>query len=337
MRFALPLMLFALLSTPAVAQSYFPGPEGWRTAHPRTQGMDAAQLERARFEMTDDQGNAIEEFTAIVIRNGYDVWHYGTPYAMPGTLARQTDWASCGRSLMATMFGMAMHEVGDPVSVVEQPVNQSFNSPAAMAFDDDVMVKHLLSYTSCADPPGSDWNYACNYFEMYKILRDVDGMNPAHRLARLGERIDASWTPFEFWGHGQDVPFLTIKAHAADAARWGYLWMNQGNWNGTQIVDSAFVDLSLQPIVGPDGSYAHASEGYQVHLNTGGMWGDVVPRDAYAALGAGGRIIFVVPSLNLVIASISSPGAYHRQMVDGEQHRDLRNMYEPILRAIVDR
>ncbi|MEM9849837.1 MAG: hypothetical protein AAF847_18245, partial [Bacteroidota bacterium] len=327
-----------LLLCPIYAQSIFPKDfSSWPVASPESQGFSSKRLKAARTEMTTDQGKPFQELNLIIIRNGYNIWHYGDPYSLPQGLKAQKDWASCGRSLMTTFFGMALQEENMGVASLDRPVHQLFNSPSAWNMDERISLRHLLGYTACAEPPGASWEYACHYFTMYKIIRDIDGEAPRNRLDRLAQLIGANWKAYEYWGHDQDVPFLTIKATAEQAARWGYLWLNEGNWKGNQIIDPDFVAASLQPIPTPDGKgMAHPNEGLQIHLNADGMWGDVIPRDAYAAFGAGGRIIFVCPSLNLVIASASSPDAYQKTERAGYVVRDIRNMYEPIIKAMVE-
>ena len=336
-RHAFFLALLSALALPAWGQTSFPeAGQPWPEASPESRGMSSEALGAARDLMRTSYGAPFADVQAIVLRDGHDVWHYGEPYALPRGLGEQKDWASCGRSLMTAMFGMAMREDGHDTAFLERPVRGSYNSFTARAMDEQILNKHLLSYTACADPPGSGWQYACHYFTMYKILRDVDGEAPRNRLARLADLIGADWRPYAYWGHGQDVPFLTIRATPAEAARWGYLWLNKGHWDGTQVVDSAFVEATVRPVESPLGGYAHANEGYQIHLNANGMWGEVIPRDAYAALGAGGHVIFVVPSLRLIVAANTDPPPYEKEMVGGEEVRDIRGLFEPIVQAMAE-
>ncbi|MEM9832265.1 MAG: hypothetical protein AAF944_16660 [Bacteroidota bacterium] len=338
------ILRLALITTISIAfvtagksqlANFPPDQAPWPKASPESQGFSSEKLAQARELMMTDSGDPFSQAEMIIIRQGYDIYHYGDHvYQLQKGLQKQNDWASCARSLMATMFGMFLRENELGTAPLELPVNEVFNSTVAREMDDTILLKHLISYTSCADPPGSDWKYACNYFPMYKIIRDAYGKSPSHKIRELAELIGAQWEPFEYWGHNQDVPFLTITATPADAARWGYLWLHQGNWNGTQVVDSAFVIASVQPIKNPvSEGFAHPHEGMQIHLNRG-MWGDKIPNDAFAAFGAGGRIIFVCPSLDLVIASITTPSAYQKQMIDGLQIRDIRNLMEPIIAAM---
>lgn len=234
---------------------------------------------------------------------------------------------------MTTMYGMAFQEFGETVEALNQPAHSHLDTFHSRGMDKRVLVKHMLGY-AVDGIPGTEWRYASSYFDCYKCLRDIDGVPLRHRLTKLADAIGANWEPFEYWGHKQDVPFLTFRATPADAARWGYLWLNRVNWNGRQFVGAEFIDASVRPLRLPDDSgWLHSGEGLQVHLNFGGMWGDQIPRDAYAALGAGGRVIAVVPRLKLVFAASMSPVPYAKQIRNGRQERDLRNLLNTIIAA----
>jgi CubicO group peptidase (beta-lactamase class C family) len=102
----------------------------------------------------------------------------------------------------------------------------------------------------------------------------------------------------------------------ADAiARLGRLMLRQGNWQGTQVLDSSVVRQSVayagtalpsrQRINNADRSLrleenpAPASTlGW--YSNFDGNW-EFVPRDAFCGAGAGNQILVVIPSLNLIV------------------------------------
>jgi CubicO group peptidase (beta-lactamase class C family) len=80
-----------------------------------------------------------------------------------------------------------------------------------------------------------------------------------------------------------------------DMARFGYLWLRKGAWDGRQIVPSAYVTAALAPSAhGPD-------YGYLWWLNTKGKNLPGLPATAYAALGAGSNSIVVSPEHDLVV------------------------------------
>lgn len=80
-----------------------------------------------------------------------------------------------------------------------------------------------------------------------------------------------------------------------DMARFGYLWLRGGAWNGRQLLPASYVREALSPSAhGPD-------YGYLWWLNTQGKNLPGLPASAYAALGAGSNSILVSPEHDLVI------------------------------------
>lgn len=90
------------------------------------------------------------------------------------------------------------------------------------------------------------------------------------------------------WGGGMWI-------NSWDMARFGYLWLRGGAWDGKQILPPSYVKDALTPSAhGPD-------YGYLWWLNTKGKNLPGLPTTAYAALGAGSNTILVSPEHDLVI------------------------------------
>jgi CubicO group peptidase (beta-lactamase class C family) len=84
-------------------------------------------------------------------------------------------------------------------------------------------------------------------------------------------------------------------ASTRDWAKFGLLYLNRGNWNGEQIIDSTWVDYVSTPTNTSNGRY-----GAQFWLNAGGHYPDA-PRDLFSANGYQGQYVFIIPSKDLVI------------------------------------
>ena len=84
-------------------------------------------------------------------------------------------------------------------------------------------------------------------------------------------------------------------ANTRDWAKFGLLYLNRGNWNGEQIIDSTWVDYVSTPTNTSNGRY-----GAQFWLNAGGHYPDA-PRDLFSANGYQGQYVFIIPSRDLVI------------------------------------
>jgi len=84
-------------------------------------------------------------------------------------------------------------------------------------------------------------------------------------------------------------------ANTRDWAKFGLLYLNRGNWNGEQIIDSTWVDYVSTPTNTSNGRY-----GAQFWLNAGGHYPDA-PRDLFSANGYQGQYVFIIPSKDLVV------------------------------------
>lgn len=90
-----------------------------------------------------------------------------------------------------------------------------------------------------------------------------------------------------------------------DHARFGYLILRGGEWDGKRIVSESWIK-SAASAHGKNPGY-----GYLWWLNSEGRWKDG-PRGSFAALGAGNNTIWVDPEHDLVVV-----WRWHRARVDG--------------------
>ena len=97
---------------------------------------------------------------------------------------------------------------------------------------------------------------------------------------------------------------------ARDLARFGLLYLNEGNWNGEQVLPEGWVAESVEPY-----SSFHTDPESSSMANNGGygyMWWvavdgqhfegvENVPEGTYTARGAGGHVLAVVPQYDLIL------------------------------------
>jgi CubicO group peptidase (beta-lactamase class C family) len=98
---------------------------------------------------------------------------------------------------------------------------------------------------------------------------------------------------------GYQVGFAWLRLPARDLAKFGYLYLNGGRWDGTQVVPAEYVAASTRPQSDP--SRGPGDYGYQwwVTNETG--------HDSFRAMGFGGQVIQVIPELDLVVVITSDP------------------------------
>ncbi|MDG1572932.1 serine hydrolase [Robiginitalea sp. M366] len=84
-------------------------------------------------------------------------------------------------------------------------------------------------------------------------------------------------------------------ASTRDWARFGMLYLNRGNWNGTQVFDPGWAARVAQPTAASQREY-----GLHFWLNASGVYPDA-PADLYSANGYQGQHVFIIPSKSLVV------------------------------------
>jgi CubicO group peptidase (beta-lactamase class C family) len=101
---------------------------------------------------------------------------------------------------------------------------------------------------------------------------------------------------------GYHFGFGETKLPPRDLAKFGYLYLHGGRWNGTQVVPADYVRASTRPYSHPGGDLGY---GYQ-------WWTTSVDlHPSFVAMGFGGQRIQVVPDLDLVVV-ITADAAQER-------------------------
>ncbi len=127
----------------------------------------------------------------------------------------------------------------------------------------------------------------------------------------LGMEASALWLVDS---KGMEAVFGGLNAVLRDYARFGRLYLNNGAWNGRQIVPAAWVKASVTPDAPHlfPGKRDNASwvlgYGYQ-------WWVPEKPDGDYLAIGIYGQAIYIYPRYNIVIAKTS---AYENYNKDGD-------------------
>jgi len=112
-----------------------------------------------------------------------------------------------------------------------------------------------------------------------------------------GSENDALWSLDK--KKGSVKAYCCINSNARDFARLGKLYLQKGNWDGQQIVDSAYVKASLTPTSMPNGE---EEGGKPVNFYGYSWW--LLPNykgeKIFYARGILGQYIYVIPSKNII-------------------------------------
>jgi hypothetical protein len=107
--------------------------------------------------------------------------------------------------------------------------------------------------------------------------------------------------------------FDGVKASALDMARLGWLWCNHGRWKDKQLIPEEWMHEATKtaPDIIANCSREQWKYGYGFWTNDHKQLWPSLPRDSFAATGAGSQHIWVCPSLKLVV--VQSPGLWQNQ------------------------
>lgn len=149
--------------------------------------------------------------------------------------------------------------------------------------------------------PGTHNSYKnCDPLTLGRVIHDAvvgQGGDPLAFQYDLLERIGARDTVWSTDREGHYIASALTDSTPRDWARIGQLILQNGTWNGEQLLPEGWVDLLRTP--SPD----NPGYGGMVWLNGGDYWPQI-PADAFAAVGAWGQYTMIVPSKDLVVVSM---------------------------------
>ncbi len=174
--------------------------------------------------------------------------------------------------------------------------------------------------------PGARFNYSTGVSHVLSaVLTEATGMNAcefAHLYLFEPLGIEA-----EFWGVDPQGYFSgghSLSMTAREVARFGQLFLDEGAWQGEQIVPGWWVAASTAQQVDIGNNYA--GYGYYWWLNR------IAGYDLYSALGAGGQILHVIPELETVLVTTHGFQGNQRDYAEeAESYQFLWNYLIPAL------
>jgi CubicO group peptidase (beta-lactamase class C family) len=168
---------------------------------------------------------------------------------------------------------------------------------------------HILGHRLAA-PPGTAWTYSTGDAELASAIakRALHHLSPAADFwSTLFDRIGMGVT-FEEDAKGTPNGGSHVFATPRDFAKFGFLMLNDGCWDGQRILPETWVKDATTPseVFSADANPRNTvASGYMWWLNRAVRdnpqpWPDA-PSDTYSAIGHWGQVIIVIPSEDLVI------------------------------------
>ncbi len=298
--------------------TYWPT-KGWRSAAPEEVGMDSEKLAQMVEHIQQEK---LGLHSLLIVRNGYLVTElYAYPYS-----ASQVHWVmSVTKSVMSSLVGIAIQK--GAIKDVHQTLFSIISDQGVANLDDKkkaITIEDLLTMTSGLDchenpapgeanfmtsdnwvqfmedlpmtaQPGTTFNYCTGAVELLSaVIEKTTGLN-ARMFANLNlftplgiELVtEARWPPDP---QGVTIGGYGLSLTPSEMAKFGYLFLNNGQWDGKTIVPASWVETSTA---------SHANKGAKKEY--GYLWWVDPQGKWYAALGLAGQHIFVYPAEKLVV------------------------------------
>jgi CubicO group peptidase (beta-lactamase class C family) len=118
----------------------------------------------------------------------------------------------------------------------------------------------------------------------------------APKVLKAYEQANVAW-PVD--PQGYHLGYSGLKLPARDLAKFGFLCLNSGRWEDSQLIPAEYVAAATSP----NGSSPNLTMGYGWH------WWVAVESDhrTFSARGYGGQFIYVVPDLDFVAVITGEP------------------------------
>lgn len=318
------LTLSLLLFTSVIySQSlYFPPAFGeWETTDPEMLGW-------CEDELADLQGFLDERDTKsfIVLKEGRIVLEW---YFDEFTQDSIWYWASAGKSLTATLIGIAQEE---GLLSIDDPTSDYLGTGWTQLTpeqESQITIRHQLSMTTglqdigvnvdCTDPecltyrtePGTRWAYHnAPYTLLGSVIEAASGQTLNQFFnTRIGNQIGAigAYVPLNY----NRVFFSRTR----DMARFGLMILANGQWSSNSILgDQDYFNAMTTPSQDLNPSYGYlwwlnGQESYQqprLQFNFPGSIIPTAPDDMFAGLGKNDQKVYVVPSEDLVVVRLGN-------------------------------
>jgi CubicO group peptidase (beta-lactamase class C family) len=320
------LLLFTLAAcdkntTPSPATpntSYFPpiGSTTWETQTAASLGWNETALQPLKDFLTQKNTKSF-----MILVNGRIVLEW---YLNGHNSSSAWEWNSAGKTLVATTTGLAQQDGFVNINNKASSYLGTGWTSMPLAKENLISIKHLLTMSSgindsnqlvirpnlsyMADA-GARWAYGNVFQKLIDVVAQGSGQNfETYFNNRLKNTIGMDG----YWNFG--TVFSIYHSTARSMARFGLLAINNGQWNGQQVVNAAFFNESTSTSQNINPSYGYlwwlnGKNKYMIPNAQTVFSGSLVsnaPTDMYAAMGANDQRLFVIPSKKMVVVRMGN-------------------------------
>ncbi|MFT5915084.1 MAG: CubicO group peptidase (beta-lactamase class C family), partial [Bacteroidia bacterium] len=318
------ILLVGFFSLPIYAQEiYFPPQDGnWETISTDSLGWCKSGLDSLKEFVGEKNSKAF-----IILKDGKIAveWYYDN-FAQDSLWY----WASAGKSLMATLVGIAQSE--NLLSINDTTSDYLGNGWTSMELEKErqITIRNQLTMTTgldfvipdwdCLEPsclkyraePNTQWFYHNAPYTLLKdVVEEASGQSiNGYFKQKIGDKIGMKGA-YISTANSNNLFF----SKARDMAKFGLLTLAKGDWNEESILtdksyfsqmttSSQTLNLSYGYLWWLNGNSSHVLPGLPISFE--GSIIPTAPADMFAALGKNDQKIYVVPSQNLVVIRLGN-------------------------------
>lgn len=334
-------------STPA-ERTVWPQEE-WTMSTLEEHCLDRVKVEKAAGYFEQNYATS----SLLIVRHGELVYEkYFLPTSKP---ERRVPIYSITKSFLSALVGIAMDQ--GQLDSLDHKVSEYFPEyfyPATDPRMKQVTLRHLLTMSAgfvwledgpiearwmesgnlveaainlkLQESPGTGFNYSsANTQLLSAVLTKIVG-EPLRGYAQrnLFSPLGISATDWD-WGADDQGYYLGgwgMNLRPRDVARFGYLYLNEGYWDGMQVISQEWVQQSTTKQIA---AFPGMDYGYLWWVHQGKA--PVV----FEALGYGGQSLYVVPELDLVVVVTANVSGLGGAPDPGS------TIYEYIVKAVTDK
>lgn len=178
--------------------------------------------------------------------------------------------------------------------------DEAYYSPLSITtrayFDDDLA--KVMNGLKMETEPGQSFKYASGDTQMLAMVIEKASGKKLYNYFEdsfwkpLGAENETLWQ-VDSEDHDLVKAYCCIASNAKDFARYGKLFKNHGQWNGKQILDSAFVAKSIKPRFNDGRMYGY------------GWWlAEFNEKEIFYMRGHLGQLVIVIPEDDLIIVRL---------------------------------
>lgn len=159
--------------------------------------------------------------------------------------------------------------------------------------------RYIIQKVPLKEQPGEVWNYNSALSHLLSgLIKKYSHMNTLDFAKKyLFDPLDIKNIRWQKAADGNEMGNSELWLTPRDLAKIGLLMLNDGIWNGHQIVSKSWIKKSTQKYF--EGFPQIGGYGYHWHTRKFGKF------NSYLAAGWGGQFLIVIPSLQMVIVNTS--------------------------------